>query len=96
MGLAGLVQGMAVVGPVPASVVGACEEVAVVEGTADRSQTQAQVGRIHLPISLRNQTWSRQLTLLGHRRWCRAHLLILPHRSIEISIHMFQLGYEVS
>lgn len=51
MGLVDLVQGMAVVESVPASVAGAFEEVAVVEGIADRTQARVLVGRIHLPIS---------------------------------------------
>jgi len=96
VGLAGLEPGMAVVGPVPASVVGAPEEVAVVEGTADRTQARVLVGRIHLPIQFKSRQGPNQLTLLRHGWWCRAHLLILPHRSIEISIHMLQLGYRVS
>jgi hypothetical protein len=49
---AGLVRGKAVEAPVPASVVGASEGVAVAEGTADRIQARVPVGRSRLLISL--------------------------------------------
>jgi hypothetical protein len=64
------------------------------EGTAAR--IRGQVGRIHLSVSSFCCPRSWRLTLLRHRWWGRTHLLVLSHRSIEISIHMLQLGYTVS